>query len=169
MQLVRPPVVWGATPFHGSSLAVVEHDRAVRLADELDRVRACTTLGGLRRAAASLTVAGCPENLTARATDPEATPFGWETSAGFLAGSWPPLPTAETLACLSPSVLWTLEATVGEVGHAASLRHGIGYRIDEGAGDELVAAIRYNDPRTVTHDRALLARLSWDEDDLDMW
>lgn len=167
MRLVRPPVVWGATPFHGTSLAVVDHDRAIRLADELDRVRACTTLGDLRRVAASLTVAGCPEDLTARTTDPDATPFDWQTSTGFLTGTWPPLPTAETLTCLNPSVLWTLEGTVGEVGHAASLRHGMGFRIDEGAGDELVAAIRYNDPRTVTHDRALLARLCWDEDDPD--
>lgn len=165
MRLVRPPVVWGATPFHGSSLAVVDHDRAIRLADELDRVRACTTLGDLRRVAAALTLAGCPENMTARATDPDATPFDWQTSSGFLTGTWPPLPTAETLRCLNPSVLGRLEATVGEVGHAASLRHGFGYRIDEGAGGELVDAIRYNDPRTVTHDRALLARLSWDEDD----
>jgi len=115
--------------------------------------------------AGTLTEAGCPEDLTARADEPEATPFDWETSTGFLAGTWPPLPTAETLTCLNPSVLWTLEGTVGEVGRAASLRHGIGYRIDEGGGDELIAAIRHNDPRTVTHDRALLARLSWDEDD----
>ena len=103
--------------------------------------------------------------LTARANKPDTTPFGWEASAGFLTGTWPPLPTAETLTCLRPSALWTLESTVGEVGEVASLRHGIGYRIDEGGGDELLAAISYNDPRTVTHDRALLARLSWDEDD----
>jgi len=167
LRLVRPPVVWGWTPFHGASLAVVDHDRAIRLADELDRVRACTSLGDLRRVAASLTVAGCPENLTARATEPDGTPFGWETSTGFLTGAWPPLPTAETRRCLSPGVFGSLEATVDEIGWVPSLRHGMGFRIDEGAGDELVAAIRYNDPRTVTHDRALLARLSWDEDDPD--
>jgi len=165
LRLVRPPVVWGWTPFHGTSLAVVVHDRAIRLADELDRVRACTTLGDLRRVAASLTEAGCPEDLTARTADPDGMPFGWETSTGFLAGTWPPLPTAETQRCLNPSVFGSLEATVDEIGHAASLRHGMGYRIEEDAGDELVAAIRYGDPRTVTHDRALLARLSWDEDD----
>ena len=49
---------------------------------------------------------------------------------------------------------------VGEIGWAPSLRHGIEFRIDEGAGDELLAAIRHNDPWTVTHDRALFCRLS---------
>ena len=165
MQIVRPPVVYGWTPFHGTSLAVVEHDRAIRLADELDRVRSCTTLGDLRAVAASLTEAGCPENLTARTDEPDWTPFKWEASTGFLAGTWPPLPTAETLRCLRPGVFDCLEATVGEMGAVASLRHGIGMRIDEGAGEELLAAIAYADPRTVTHDRALLARLPWDEND----
>jgi len=41
-----------------------------------------------------------------------------------------------TLKGLNPSVLAELESTVGEVGHAASLRRGMGYRIDEGFGDE---------------------------------
>ena len=157
--------MWGTTPFHGASLVVVEHDKAIRLADELDRVRSGTTLGGLRAVAASLTEAGCPEKLAARADEPDGSPFGWETSTGFLTGTWPPLPTAETLKCLRPGVLHMLESSIGEVSEAASLRHGIGFRIDEGGGDELVAAIRTYDPRTVTHDRALLARLSWPEED----
>jgi hypothetical protein len=165
VEIVKPPVVWGATPFHGTSLAVVELDRAVRLADELDRVRACQTLGDLRAMVGTLTEAGCPEDLAARADEPDDTPFDWLTSAGFLAGTWPPLPTAETLKCLHPSVLWELESTVGEVGHVPSLRHGMGFRIDAGAGDELVASIWENDPRTVTHDGPLLARLSWPEAD----
>jgi len=38
----------------------------------------------------------------------------------------------------------------------------MGVRIDEGSGDDPAV-----DPGTVTHDRALLARLSWDEDDPD--
>jgi len=66
---------------------------------------------------------------------------------------------------LNPGLLGELESSVGECGLVASLRHGIEYRIDEGAVDERAAAIRNCDPRTVQYDRALLARLSWDEDD----
>lgn len=68
MRAVRSPLVYGYTTLHGHSTVVVEEARARRLADELDRVRACTTLGELRTVAeAGLPEAGCPVDLAALA------------------------------------------------------------------------------------------------------
>lgn len=55
-----------------------------------------------------------------------------------LFGPWPPLPTAQTLWWLHPSVLTQSKPNVGEVGHVTSLRHGMRFPIDEAGGDELV-------------------------------
>jgi len=68
----------GCPPLHGATFAVVQHDRAVRLADELDPVLACATLGDLLRIAGTLTEAGCPEDLTTRADQLDETAVGWE-------------------------------------------------------------------------------------------
>lgn len=76
-RLVPPPLVYGYTSLHGDSV-VVDDARTVRLADELDRVRACGTLGELRTVAR----AGLPEagDLTIRAADDDA-PVPYEASA----------------------------------------------------------------------------------------
>lgn len=165
MRSVRPPLVYGYTELHGHSTVVVEEGRALRLADELDRVRACATLGELRAlAAGGLPEAGCPVDLDAKAGAPDGEPFDWRTSEGFLAGTWPPLPTLEIERALDLYAIDQLHSgSDGEVSKAESLRHGNGWVVDQHWHSLLVEVAAERD-LGLRHDQALIDRLGWDED-----
>lgn len=165
MRFVRPPLVWGEVRLHGHSLVVVEEGRALRLADELDRVRGCTTLGELRAAAvAGLPEAGCPADLDALADAPDNEPFDWRNSSGFLAGTWPPLPTLEIEQALDGYALDQLHSgSEGEISKAESLRHGNGWVISEHYKGLLAEVVAERD-LGLRLDQALIDRLVWDED-----
>lgn len=108
---------------------MVEEGQALRLADELDRVRGCTTLGEVREAArAGLPEVGCPVDLAANSGAPDDEPFDWRTSDGFLARTWPPLPTLEIERALDSYAIDQLHSgSDGEISKAESLRHGNGW------------------------------------------
>ena len=166
MRAVRPALVWGEVRLHGSSLVVVEEVRAVRLADELDRVRACTTLGGLRAVAkVGLPEAGCPVDLDSKAAAPDDEPFDWRTYDGFLAGTWPPLPTLEIERALGREGVYALEIAVGdgEIRKEESMGHGSGWRVDE-HHHALLARVAAERDLGLRHDQPLIDRLARDED-----
>ncbi len=165
MRAVRPPLVYGYTTLHGHSTVVVQEGRALRLADELDRVRGCATLGELRAAArAGMQEAGCPVDLDALADAPDDQPFDWRTSPGFLAGTWPPLPTLEIEQALGGDAIDQLHSgSDGEISKAESLRHGNGWVVSQHYNG-LLAQVAADWDLGLRRDQALIDRLGWDED-----
>jgi hypothetical protein len=79
-----------------------------------------------------------------------------------VAGTWPPLPTAEIERCLTP---WEM-GEVRDRCHATPTRlgqHGTGWHIDAYYEDDLLDVVRADGARAVRYDAALVSRLCWPE------
>ena len=87
------------------------------------------------------------------------------TCDGFLAGTWPPLPTLEIERALGREGVYALEIAVGdgEIRKEESMGHGSGWRVDE-HHHALLARVAAERDLGLRHDQPLIDRLARDED-----
>jgi hypothetical protein len=101
-------LTYGHAEIPHDCLAVLPSDKAQRLADEIDRVKACTTVGEARRLAPFLKEVTVPFDFDPDDEDDlpaDDEPYDWEETSQVQDGDWPPMPTAAVLSWADPSLL----------------------------------------------------------------
>lgn len=158
-------LTYGHVDIPHDCFAVLPSDKAQRLADELDRVKACTTVGEALRVVPFLKEATVPFDFDPERDDPEDIPgddepYNWEDVSEVVDGDWPSMPTAAVLGWADPGLIDGLVARAGARRVTTTL-NGDYLEIPIGREQDLLAVLA-DHGHTAVRDDVLIRRLGRD-------